>query len=309
LFEARHSVTDYVWRLTAVSIAAQCATFPLGVLYFHQFPNYFLLSNLVVIPAAAVIVVLGMVLLAVSWIPAVAGIVGWVLGWVIKLMNAAIFGIQALPLSVVDNIHITALECILLVIFIALGAVMWTTRKAITVTAMLVIVVFLSISMWHRVQRDVMPHSVTIYNVPGQSVVDFYHGGKGYGYNDGLGTDQKANDYYVQPNRMAKGVMRVENCAAFSTSLNGGELMSWHGKTFLVVKEGLALPSDSFIDYLIVSHNAVDVVSNLPDRSKVGLIILDSSNSRETASTFLRQHQHDRNVYSVLHDGAWTLTL
>ena len=39
-----------VWSITSVSIAAQLATCPIGILYFHQFPNCFLFSNLLIIP-------------------------------------------------------------------------------------------------------------------------------------------------------------------------------------------------------------------------------------------------------------------
>ncbi len=44
---------DKVWAITAVSIAAQIATLPLTLFYFNQFPVYFMLSNLLVIPSAA----------------------------------------------------------------------------------------------------------------------------------------------------------------------------------------------------------------------------------------------------------------
>jgi competence protein ComEC len=308
LYEAQNSGVDYVWRLTSVSIAAQCATFPLGALYFHQFPNYFLLSNIVVIPAAAVIVVLGLVLLAVSWIPSVAVLVGWLLGSVIKLMNAAMIGIQNLPFSIVDNIHITPTECILIIILLVFVVQLWMTRKPATVVFITAAAIALSASMWHRIRTDVMPHSVTIYDVPGQTVVDFFYAGKGYNYHSWKG-NRPSIDYFVRPNRMAKGTDGVGNCAAFSRSFNGGELMSWHGRTFLVATDALELPPNSFVDYLIVSNNAVSVVTNLADRSNVGMIIFDSSNSPEVVDDFIRQHQYDQDLYSVLHDGAWNLTL
>ena len=41
---------DSLWQLVCVSIAAQIATFSLAVYYFHQFPNYFLLANVLVLP-------------------------------------------------------------------------------------------------------------------------------------------------------------------------------------------------------------------------------------------------------------------
>ncbi|MFQ5335378.1 MAG: ComEC/Rec2 family competence protein, partial [Flavobacteriales bacterium] len=60
-------IIDKIWAITTVSLAAQIATFPLGLLYFHQFPNYFLFSNLIVIPMAAVILYNGMLVLALSF--------------------------------------------------------------------------------------------------------------------------------------------------------------------------------------------------------------------------------------------------
>jgi len=56
--------TPYPWLnkitgLLVVSIAAQLATMPLSLYYFHQFPNWFLFTNLFAIPLAFVIVSTG----------------------------------------------------------------------------------------------------------------------------------------------------------------------------------------------------------------------------------------------------------
>lgn len=39
-----------MWELSSVSIAAQIMTMPVSLFYFGQFPNYFLIANLIVIP-------------------------------------------------------------------------------------------------------------------------------------------------------------------------------------------------------------------------------------------------------------------
>ena len=54
---------EKMWAITCLSIAAQMATFPLTLYYFHQFPVYFLISNLLVIPAAFLIMSLGIALI------------------------------------------------------------------------------------------------------------------------------------------------------------------------------------------------------------------------------------------------------
>ncbi len=56
---SRYSWVERAWSLVGVSLAAQLATFPLGAFYFHQFPNYFLLTNFLVIPLATLILYAG----------------------------------------------------------------------------------------------------------------------------------------------------------------------------------------------------------------------------------------------------------
>lgn len=89
----------YIIALLAVSLAAQIGTAPFAVYYFHQFPNYFWLSNFVVIPAAALILYTTVILFVVSWIPGVNIVVAFLLKWIIKVMYALIAGIEHLPLA------------------------------------------------------------------------------------------------------------------------------------------------------------------------------------------------------------------
>ncbi|WP_152981432.1 ComEC/Rec2 family competence protein [Hymenobacter sp. AT01-02] len=56
-------MAEKTWQATALSLAAQVATFPLGLFYFHQFPLSFLFSNLIAVPISSVAVYVGLVLL------------------------------------------------------------------------------------------------------------------------------------------------------------------------------------------------------------------------------------------------------
>ena len=60
-------VWQYIGGLLIVSVAAQIGTLPLTMYYFGQTSNYFALTNLVVIPAAFVLLLLGIGSLAMSW--------------------------------------------------------------------------------------------------------------------------------------------------------------------------------------------------------------------------------------------------
>ena len=69
-----------VWELACVSIAAQIATLPLTFYYFHQFPVYFLIANVTVIPFAGFLLATVIFVVAFSWIPVVGG-------WIVKLLS------------------------------------------------------------------------------------------------------------------------------------------------------------------------------------------------------------------------------
>lgn len=66
LLYVKNKVLRKAWEGTAVGIAAQVYTAPLSLYYFHQFPNYFALSNLVVMAVSALILGIGLVLFAVK---------------------------------------------------------------------------------------------------------------------------------------------------------------------------------------------------------------------------------------------------
>src|SRR5690606_29990590 len=78
---------DKVWALFTISVAAQLITFPLCLLYFHQFPVYFWLANLVVVPLSALALYTGVAALAFSWIPFLSELVFQSHFWSIWFMN------------------------------------------------------------------------------------------------------------------------------------------------------------------------------------------------------------------------------
>ena len=88
------------WDLTAVSLAAQIATLPLALYYFHQFPNYFLLANYIAIPLSTLIIYLAVafiILFPVSWLAFIPGLLLKSMLW---LLNTSVGYIHDLPHAV-----------------------------------------------------------------------------------------------------------------------------------------------------------------------------------------------------------------
>lgn len=60
---------DWLWQGTAVGIAATIATTPFMLYWFGQFPNYFLLSNVVVMLLGFIVLLFLIVLIFTAWVP------------------------------------------------------------------------------------------------------------------------------------------------------------------------------------------------------------------------------------------------
>ena len=90
---------EFVWGLICVSIAAQIATFPVSLYYFHNFPNFFLLSNLLVIPLSNFVLISGMVMFATGWCHWLLGIAGWIFDHLLIVLNKVVFWVDGLPFA------------------------------------------------------------------------------------------------------------------------------------------------------------------------------------------------------------------
>ncbi|WP_341902201.1 ComEC/Rec2 family competence protein [Fluviicola taffensis] len=69
LIPVKQKWLDWIWKGSAVGIAATIATTPFMLYWFHQFPNYFLLSNVVVMLLGFIVLLFLIILIFTAWIP------------------------------------------------------------------------------------------------------------------------------------------------------------------------------------------------------------------------------------------------
>lgn len=129
LIHFKNRIFDYGWSLIAVSVAAQIGTFPLTAACFSQFPNYFIVTNLIAIPLATVILYLAVLLLVVSFIPVIAIWVGKLLNVLLLLLNSALQWVDGLPGSQIKGVHISSVQMFVLILCIVLLALFLYKRR------------------------------------------------------------------------------------------------------------------------------------------------------------------------------------
>ncbi|ALW86510.1 hypothetical protein AUC43_16315 [Hymenobacter sedentarius] len=184
---------DKVWQATALSLAAQVATFGLGLYYFHQFPISFLFSNLVAVPISSGAVYVGLGLLglrglaavlgallpasAAGWLDLLPRLVAWVFEGMVWAFNEYIFWVSRLMSGwVIREIHVTALQTVLL--FGLIGALLaWANTRRLGwlrwAAGMLLVYAGTRVAE----ARTVAPtEEFIVYSIPRRSAVGFWQG-------------------------------------------------------------------------------------------------------------------------------------
>lgn len=178
LFYVKNKLLDKAWEITAVALAAQVATMPFTLFYFHQFTTYFWLSNLLMTPISFVVVIGGMLLLLVSWIPYVNVALGYLVWGMIYVMNVLVSWVDALPFSIIKGLYVSSLEFFLLLTAFVLLLLLVTVRKKRILFEGLGVLLLFMVSMTVRLYQSDNQYEMVFFSLRKHTAVDFVKGGQ-----------------------------------------------------------------------------------------------------------------------------------
>jgi competence protein ComEC len=291
----------YFWQIVTVSIAAQIATLPLGLTYFHQFPFYFLITNILVIPLSWLVLQIGLGLIFFS------GILDFWLGqnWITNSLstcleqlvwgiNESLAIIQKLPLSVIDGFYLTSNEAILLYICFLTCILGFHWRK----------VSFLwlssSLFLWLMITK-----SIHLYECSSQKIFAVFHSSKIAMISFTMGYEAKMLINEDRPKEVNLLMERLDNFLV-KTAINSIEvlqqppkeipsktleneavLMVFEGKKILWLKsKPIQMPLE--VDYLIISNNSLKHWKDI-QMIQFQKAIIDGTNSNYSITRLLRE--------------------
>lgn len=175
-------VLHQVWLLISVCLAAQIFTLPVSLYFFYQFPTYFLLSNLIVVPISTAALFLGIILLFVHFIPFLNVFVVKILYYLLYFMNEIIDFLAKLPYSSLAPLPVTFWGAIFLMIFVsALSVYFMHYQKPFFWMGLLALLGFCATEAYrhsthykpHWVQFKTGKNTVLMYVHPYQKAVAF----------------------------------------------------------------------------------------------------------------------------------------
>lgn len=139
---------DKLWSTIALCLAAQIATFPLSIYYFHQFPLYFIFANLFILLPLALMMYLGIGILMLR-----AYFLAPIFEWIITFTNNGLKYIAGLPFSGVTSIYINQWQLLLLSFSLTLFIIAVVNyKKRLLITSILAFLVYQSVVAYHKVE-------------------------------------------------------------------------------------------------------------------------------------------------------------
>ena len=299
----KNKLLDKVWEITAVALAAQFATMPFTLFYFHQFTVYFWLSNLFMTPISFVVIMGGMILLLVSWIPYINVAVGYLVWGAVYLMNTLIAWVESLPLSIIKGIYINGMEFTMLLLLFLFVILLVTTRRRGFFIAMLSAALLFVFSVTIRQYKVEKQDEIVFYSLRKHTAVDFVKGNQHVLLCDtALVADESTIDYSLKGNWAKCGlssrpeIVFTDNDFENAFVRKKDNLVSFGGTLIAFWQESEAA-TDSLdyripVDFLVVTGKQKPNVDKLLINYSVNCLLIDGSVPYYLAEKWMNQAEN-----------------
>lgn len=308
-----------IWSITTVSIAAQIATFPLGLHYFHQFPNYFLLSNLIVIPISTLIIYFGIGVFSFSKIPALAKYIAIAFIGLISFLNISVKYIEKLPFALLQGISISVFETWLVYGMIILFLFYFTKHKYVYLISSFVVLSFFLLMQIGEQQKEFYQKKIVVYNINKTSAIDFIDSKQNVLYTDStLANNQSSLLFNVKHNWWNLGVNNSNIVTSDFTSKHlmiKNKFIQFFNKRIAILDNKTPSELNNFerklkVDYLLISNNSAVKMKDVLKFYEPKEIIFDSSNSSYRLNKCKKECAAlNQKYYSVIDSGALVIDL
>jgi competence protein ComEC len=178
LFNVKTWLGDRIWQSAAISLVAQAGILSFTIMFFNRFPTYFLAANIVIIPLASLIIIMGCILPMIYPIGFLSKFLAFALNKVTALTEFLTEKAASIPGSSIDGIGMTLPECILITIIIS-SFMYWITKK--DNRALNIMLVFILIMVIHNLFTTVglkKSNELIVYNAPNETVIGIRIGKK-----------------------------------------------------------------------------------------------------------------------------------
>ncbi len=322
LWQPKFKIFNKIWELVAVSISAQIATGALSAFYFNQFPNYFILSNIVAGPLSGLVIYAASIVLLLSPLKQIAKILSKILGFLVMFLNKSLAYIESLPYSVSKGININFTQCLMIYGIIIFLYLMINTRKKIYVWysggLILILCLFSLIKDININKKDLC----IVFNNYQGSAIGFYKGKNAAVIVDTFLVNKSMES--SMPSVWEKAYHGLKNTTVipwetkYLNYYNGklikeGPLIKYNNKTILIIDKYIFInnkPKYKYkVDYLIIKkNNKMNEAGQVLNLVEPNTVILDGTLPVWSTKNWEKQCSlQNINLYNVKTKGAFII--
>ena len=320
LWNPKYKILDKAWALTAVSIAAQIGTFPISIFYFHQFPSYFFITNLIAIPAAYIIIFLAVGLLIFNFLPLISDILTFLLDWTIVILNYFTSWIEKLPFSSISHISYSFIETIVLyLLIVSITLLIFSQNKKWFTYAIALFLVFLISSNIRKV-NSFKKSMFIVFNSRSTPVIGFKNHQNFIIVTDSTFAKNKKNMAYLLDNLLTNkfiadtsmfrnNILENKNQIEEGLFLNKAYISFQNLKIVLLNNESFDKMESTFklkTDIVILSKGFSSNIDQINNLFEFETLILDATIPYWQEKTIMRDcGALNINIYNVRESGAY----
>ena len=274
-----NKILDALWKLNSVTLSAQVLTIPICIYYFHQFPNFFLVTNFIAVPLSSMILIGELLLCAISFLPIIATKLGWLLNWLIWVMNSFVERFDRLPFSVTQNIQLSISQVILIYLIITGLSVWIMNRRVIGITVVLIAVFLFGVTRCHSLWMVKYQRKMIVYNIPLHQSIDFIEGNRYFFKGDStLQEEGFMQNFHLKPSRTTHQLSYKDSLPSL---IHHGQFYFFNSKRIMIMEKNLYKPSlerKIDVDVMILSRAVKFSVRDIHDSFDCKQLVVDASN-------------------------------
>lgn len=218
LVKVRNRILNKAWEGTALGISAQMFTIPIVLYHFHQFPNYFWLTNLGIMCLAGIILASGLVFFAFHYVPYLKIGLTIILGWSLFALLKFVDWVDSLPYGVAKGFELTPQEVVLFLVMMILLVSLYQ-QKRIRYASITVLIVMIGSWQWNRFQV-IEDSEIVVFN-SNSPVIACKHEGQVRAFY--IGKKKKADRLIEAYEKVMPGAIRMDSLENGITSVKMGE--------------------------------------------------------------------------------------
>ncbi len=269
-----------IMELISVTLAAQIATIPISLYYFHQFPNYFIITNAIIVPISSLVMVIGLVFVSFSAVPFLGQFLFYIFKYALFYMNALVKFFNSLPFSSTSGIYFDTWYFVLLCTAIVFLIFFLERRSMIALKLSLVCIMLIFASEFISKCFFAPKKLLTFYSSNEGFVAEHYENGLSTLYfeksSSSYGTFERT---FLKGNRIQNRINRVDLTRVTISESIKSHFCSVGGKCILII-DSIFIKKYKFVkpihvDLVYLKHFKKKNFLQLNEMVKTNAIILD----------------------------------